>query len=198
MKNKKLLAAQLVTIIIVATYFLATNYKGDSIGKPAETELLVSGQPLPSFILRNTRGELVSLQSMRGKVVLLFFGYVNCPDLCPMVLKKYAELERLLGNKVDNVAMVFITTDPYRDTPNALEAYVSSFSPRTTALTGSLEDLAKVWEKYHVRPVEKIGSGNYVSHSALIYVADKNLILRKIFTPEMPGEEMAKELEKLI
>ncbi|MEM2871853.1 MAG: SCO family protein [Candidatus Caldarchaeum sp.] len=197
MKDKRLLAAPLFAIILASFLLFFFPRAGDVVGEDGR-DYIASGRPLPSFSLKNTRGEVVSLDSFRGKVVLVFFGYTSCPDVCPMALKKYAEVERLLGNRADEVVMLFITTDPQRDTPKTLEKYVAGFSPSIVALTGTWEELASVWQKYHARPLEQAGEGSYAIHSAVIYVGDRSLVLRKILTPEMPAEEMAKEIEKLI
>ncbi|MEM4343066.1 MAG: SCO family protein, partial [Candidatus Caldarchaeum sp.] len=92
MKDKKLLAAPLFAIILASLFFFFYPRGGDSIGEDGR-DYIASGRPLPSFSLKNTRGEVVSLDSFRGKVVLVFFGYTSCPDVCPMALKKYAEVE---------------------------------------------------------------------------------------------------------
>ncbi|MEM4560798.1 MAG: SCO family protein [Candidatus Caldarchaeum sp.] len=197
MKDKKLLVAPLSAILLASFLLFFFSQAGDGVGA-AGGDYIASGRPLPGFSLKNTRGEVVSLDSFRGKVVLVFLGYTSCPDVCPMALKKYAEVERLLGNRADEVVMLFITTDPQRDTPSTLEKFVAGFSPNIVALTGTWEELAAVWKKYHARPLEQASEGSYVTHSAVIYVGDRSLVLRKILTPEMPAEEMAREIKKLI
>lgn len=190
------------TIFIVSAAFAVLFFSVFLLFSPeqptADDELLAAGRPLPSFSLHNVDGVKVSSESFRGKVVLIFFGYGNCPDVCPTVLKKFAELESLLGNQAPSVVMVFITTDPFHDSPENLRQLVSKYSGNIVALTGSWDELAEVWAKYHVRPLEKESESGYIAHSAVIYVADRNLILRRIFTPEMPSDQMFREVVNLL
>ncbi|MEM0440885.1 MAG: SCO family protein [Candidatus Caldarchaeum sp.] len=163
-----------------------------------DNALLASGKPLPPFTLTDTEGQKITLESFRGKVVLIFFGYGNCPDICPMALKRYMEVEKLLGEHASSVSMLFITTDPYRDSPQSLKQFVSRYSPNIVALTGTWDELADVWQRYLVRPLDDGGQSAYIAHSAVIYVGDRNLVLRKIFTPEMSAEAIASEIVKLL
>jgi len=147
---------------------------------------------LPLFTLTDQNGREFSLESVKGKVVLVYFGYTNCPDVCPIVMTKYAQLEKALGDKIEEVAMLLISTDPERDTPEAMSRYVSHYSNRIIALTGTREKLEKVWEAYNI-PVEAEKPDEYgryfVSHFALVIVADRNMVMRFAFTPEMEAKE---------
>jgi protein SCO1/2 len=205
MKNKYLLVAT-ISLVIFLYPFITWFVQQDS-GNRAVESLLMSGMRLPNFHLTDVYGRRVSLEDFKGRVVLIFFGYTNCPDVCPMVLKRFAELEMLLGEKKEEVAFIFITTDPYRDGPEKLINFIKQYGGKNViALTGSWQELAEVWKAYHVRPLDRdkpsllgcIGCDAYVSHSTVIYLGDKELILRGILTPEMPAEEMLKEVIKVI
>ncbi|GBC75289.1 SCO1 protein [archaeon HR06] len=159
-------------------------------------------RPLPDFKLINQNGEEFTLSSQRGKVILLFFGYTHCPDVCPVVASKYA----YIANKVDSskVALIFVTTDPYRDNPKTLKNWLSKFSDKIIGLTGKEEDLEKVWDLFQFKNLYTDIKGNpidpkdikdgkvkdyYVTHFAYIIVADKNMKTRFAFTPEMGEDE---------
>ncbi|MEM0348732.1 MAG: SCO family protein [Candidatus Caldarchaeum sp.] len=190
MKKPTLIAVAIVSTAFILSFLLFPHEKNGAL----QTDVLTGGSPLPRFVLTGTDGGKVGLESFRGKVVLIFFGYANCPDLCPMALKRYAELEKLLGPKSSDVVFILITTDPSRDTPEALARFVAKFSPHIVALTGEWDELAEVWTKYHIRPLEKDENASFIAHSVVIYVGDRNLVLRKILTPEMPADAMLKEI----
>ncbi|MCS7137499.1 MAG: SCO family protein, partial [Candidatus Caldarchaeum sp.] len=136
-----------------------------------------------------------------GKPVLLYFGYTHCPDVCPAVLSKFGRLAKELGSKSDQVVMIFVSVDPERDTVEAMRKYVSYYSPKIVALTGTPEEVKAVLQQYNVYafkhpPDEK---GNYlVDHYALVLAADRNHVLRAAFTPDAPFEEYLKGTEWLL
>jgi protein SCO1/2 len=96
-----------------------------------------------AFTLSDANGELRSLSDFRGKLVLLYFGFAHCPDVCPTDLMAMGDLIRLLGPKGVEVQPVFITLDPERDTREVLRAYVASFHPSFVALTGTEDECLK-------------------------------------------------------
>lgn len=196
MKNTSLLPiyAAIVVTAFLFTFFLSRPEDSADV----DDDVLRSGKRLPDFTLVDPYGNKVSLDSFRGKVALIFFGYGNCPDLCPLALQRFAELEQLLNDKASSVVMVFITTDPVRDSPEALKKFVSKYSEKIVALTGDWDELIAVWQKYHVRPIDVNGQSTFIAHSAVIYVADRNLVLQKIFTPETPAEIMLQELKPFL
>ncbi len=175
--------------------------------KPSYTpSIVLEGNSLaPNFILTNHKGEKFNLADVKDKVILIFFGYTNCPDVCPIVMSKYVELTKVLGEDAKKVALLFISTDPERDSPQAIKAFIERFdqnpSPSIIGLTGSFEELSKVWKAYNV-PVEveehKEGENYLVGHYALIFVADKNHVLRFALTPEMSLEEYIQTVRLLL
>jgi len=193
------IAATILTVILVITVFYLTFSATSREGvNEVEGNVLVVGQRLPSFTLENTAGEKVGLENFKGRIVLIFFGYTNCPDICPLAIKRFAELRALLGSKSSQVIMLMVTVDPNRDTPDVLDKFVKKFNTEIIALTGSWNELTEVWAKYHARPLERDENALFVTHSALIYVSDRDLKLRKIFTPEMSAEMMLKGLENVL
>jgi protein SCO1/2 len=156
---------------------------------------------MPDFTLTDQNLREFNLHAVKGRVVLLFFGYASCPDVCPAVLSKYAILEKLLGDKAERVVMIFVTTDPLRDNAAVLKELASHYSEHIVALTGDWEELEDAWLKYHVmaRDTQPPSMTDYyVAHSAIVYVADQDLTLRYILTPEMPVERYYETVNRLL
>ena len=133
--------------------------------------------PLSDISLQTEGGESFHLSEQKGKIVLLFFGYTNCPDVCPITLGTFKQVYERLGEDAQNVKFVMITADPERDTPDRVAAYAARFSPEFIGLSGNLNDLQSLWKELGVF-VEKQEStsaaGYLVSHTASVYVLDQN------------------------
>ena len=133
------------------------------------------------FTLQSANGP-VSLKDYRGKLVLVYFGYTYCPDICPTSLAATAEgLKQLKPEELARVAMIFISVDPKRDTPARLAEYVEFFHPAIVGVTGTPETIAEIAKRYGVfyaeQKVETAGGGYVVDHSAdtFIVAADGQL-----------------------
>ncbi len=141
--------------------------------------------PAADFSLVRADGTVFRLSEQRGKIVLLFFGYTFCPDVCPTTLSDVRlALDRLKEAERERVQVVFVSVDPGRDTPQRMEQYVAHFSPAFIGLSGSEETLTPIWKAYNVtRIVEKTTSvADYlVTHSAYLYLIDPEGYLRVIF-----------------
>jgi cytochrome oxidase Cu insertion factor (SCO1/SenC/PrrC family) len=127
------------------------------------------------FTLTDQHGTRISDNSFRGRLMLVYFGYSYCPDVCPTDLAAMSTAIDLLGLSGNAVQPVFITIDPERDTVQRLAEYASLFHPRLVALTGTPDEIRQVAAEYRVY-FEKSGSGpNYqVNHSDIIYLMDRN------------------------
>ena len=133
------------------------------------------------FPLPDTEGRMRSIKDFAGKVVVLFFGYTQCPDVCPTTLAEIAQAKKLLGADGDKVQGVFVTVDPERDTPAVLKAYMGNFDPGFVALRGTPDQTAIVAKDFKVyyKKVEGKTPGNYtMDHSAASYVYDPQGRLR--------------------
>jgi protein SCO1 len=158
----------------------------------------VSGSlPALSFTMtRSEDGKRVTEADYRGKIVLLYFGYTECPDECPTTLANMAQILRRLGADAPHLRILFVTVDPNRDTAPVLAAYVKNFAPEIVGLRGTPDELAALARRYRVvysvtpatedQPYE-------VTHSAGIYVFDRSGAARLIFasldtaTPDIAG-----------
>lgn len=134
-----------------------------------------------NFALPDQDGKVRTIADFAGKVVVIFFGYTQCPDVCPTTLTEIAEAKKLLGPDGGKVQGVFITVDPERDTPELLKAYVGNFGPDFVALHGTPEQVAAVAKDFKVffRRVEGKTPGSYfMEHTASSYVYDPQGRLR--------------------
>ncbi len=125
------------------------------------------------FHLIDDKGHNVADLEYRGRWMLVFFGYTNCPDECPLTLQKMAAALSNLGSLADQVAPLFITVDPVRDTPARLASYLEDFDPRIVGLTGTDKQVATAAKAYRVyyAPAEHEQSGaDLVSHSIFLYL----------------------------
>ena len=152
------------------------------------------------FTLQSIKGP-VSLKDYRGKEVLLYFGYTYCPDICPTSLAATAEgLKLLTPDELAQVAVIFVSVDPKRDTPARLKEYVEFFHPSMLGVTGSVEEIAAIAKRYGVfyaeQKVETAGGGYVVDHSAdtFIVAADGRLVARMAHAT--PPEQVAEIIRK--
>ncbi len=146
------------------------------------------------FTLANAYGKRVSLADFRGKLVLLYFGYTSCPDVCPTDLLAIAQTLKSLGKPGEQVQPLFVTLDPARDTPEVLRGYAAAFHPRLIALTGSEENIRRVATAYKVF-YEKVRIERadlyLIDHAAFTFLLDRQGKYRLFFPPGTPPERMA-------
>ncbi|MEW6581042.1 MAG: SCO family protein [Chloroflexota bacterium] len=123
---------------------------------------------------------------MRGKVALLFFGYTNCPDVCPTTLAEFKRVKALLGEDAARVAFVFVSVDGERDTPEQLAAYVRAFDPEFIGLTGddaTIRAIARDYGVFYQRvSYEESAAGYLVDHTASTFGVDQEGRLRLVFS----------------
>jgi protein SCO1/2 len=135
--------------------------------------------------LPDVDGKQRSLADWKGKAVVVFFGYTQCPDVCPTTMAELAQIRQLLGADADRLQTVFVTIDPERDTPEILKAYVANFGPGVTALRGTAEQTAAAAKEFKVFYAKAPGKtpGSYtMDHSAASFVFDPTGRVR-LFVP---------------
>jgi protein SCO1/2 len=167
-------------------------------GRPSFHMTDISGA-MPRFSFHMTRasdGAAVSGESYRGKVVLLYFGYTNCPDVCPATLANIAGMLAKLQSK--EVQILFVTVDPNRDTLAALKQYVTAFSSQIDGLRGSDNELADVARRYRVAYSVDRGPPYTVMHSNAVFVFGRDGRIRLVTTNTDNVEDMAEDMRKLI
>ncbi|WP_083300998.1 SCO family protein [Jeongeupia sp. USM3] len=170
-------------------------------GKPASFQGSdISGASFGGdFTLTAQDGKPRKLSDFHGKAVALFFGYTQCPDVCPTTMVELKDVMKQLGADADKVQVLFVSVDPLRDTTAVLSQYVPAFDPRFIGLTGSRADVDKVAEQYKVI-VQQQGSGaNYtVDHSAGTYLIDKQGKLRVLVNYGAGSAVLAHDLRALV
>lgn len=127
------------------------------------------------FSLADQDGQVRTLKDFAGKIVVVFFGFTQCPDVCPTSLAELAEVKKLLGPDGDKLQAIFITVDPERDTPELLKAYMGNFDPSFVALRPTLEQLpgvAKDFKIYYKKVDGKTPTSYSMDHSAGSYIFD--------------------------
>jgi protein SCO1 len=154
------------------------------------------------FNLTTHTGKQVNDKDFAGKPMLVFFGFTNCPDICPSGLQIITAALDKLGTKSEELSPLFITIDPDRDTPEKLAAYMQSFHPRITALSGTVDNIAAVKKAYRVY-AEKVADektpGAYsIDHSTFFYLMDKSGEYVKHFPHSIDAEKLAAELQKAL
>jgi protein SCO1 len=155
--------------------------------------------PAPEIELPRANGSSFRLSEMRGNIVLLFFGYTSCPDVCPTTM---AELKTALDEigeaDAKNVRVIFVTVDPERDTPQRVQEYVNHFNEDFIGLSGSEAELARVWSDYGVfrEIVDGTSAAGYlVNHTARVTLIDQDGNLRVSYGFETPVEDVVHDLK---
>jgi protein SCO1/2 len=199
-KTRVLLSVAAAVVAVTVFLVLLPMFSGPRYRPSIE----LNPTPLQDFKLTDQYGREFRLSDIRGKPVFLFFGYAYCPDICPLVMYKWAYAIRQLGPEADKIAFIFISQDPWRDTPEQLRAWVERFDERIITLTGRLEELEPVWRAYSAIPIYTDMKGNpiknpieyaqrgepyLVTHIGFVYVADRGHVARFVLTAEMPQEE---------
>jgi protein SCO1/2 len=153
------------------------------------------------FSLTDQYGRQRSLEDFRGKLVLLYFGYAFCPDVCPTDLAAMAQAARTLGTEGDKLQLVFITLDPERDTQELLRNYVAAFHPRFVALRGTEDEVRRVATAYKVyfEKVTPPGSSAYlIDHMAFVFLLDRDGKYLAFFPPGTSAERMAVMIREVL
>jgi len=151
------------------------------------------------FHLLDPDGRERALADFRGRYVLMFFGYTQCPDACPTALARAVEIRKQLGADRERVQVIFVTVDPERDTAPLMREYTSAFDPSFLGLRSDVAGTRKVAEEFRVF-YEKVptGSSYTIDHSALTYVFDAQGRLRLIWRPDQTAAECVSDLRSLM
>jgi protein SCO1/2 len=133
------------------------------------------------FALKDADGKVRTMADFKGKVVVLFFGYAQCPDVCPTTMTEMAQVKQQLGKDGDKLQVLFVTVDPARDTPEVLKAYMGAFDPSFVALIPTADELtatAKDFKVYFKKVDGKTPTSYSMDHSAASFVYDTQGRLR--------------------
>jgi protein SCO1 len=195
------------TLLVGITLFLLIGVVAAGVflfTKPASFRGTTYTEPYPlapDIDLTRADGSNFRLSEARGKVVMLFFGYTSCPDVCPTTLAEFKQSLEEVGDKSDQVQVIFVTVDPERDTPQRVQEYVDHFNPKFLGLSGSETELAKVWNEYGVfREIVKGNSaaGYLVNHTGRVTLIDQRGNLRVSFGFDTPVKDIVHDLKLLL
>jgi protein SCO1/2 len=153
------------------------------------------------FTLTDHNGQSRSLSDFKGKVVVLFFGYTQCPDVCPTSMNELAEVKRLLGADADKLQGVFVTVDPARDTTELLKAYMANFDPTFLAFVPTADELpvvAKQFKIYYKKVDGQTPTSYTMDHSAGSYVYDTQGNLRLYSRYGSGAKVLAQDIQTLL
>ncbi|WP_368640910.1 SCO family protein [Castellaniella ginsengisoli] len=149
----------------------------------------------------DTTGQRRTLADYEGKVLLVFFGYTQCPDVCPTAMAQAAQALELLGDQARDVRVIMISVDPARDTPEILGAYVQAFDPSFIGLTGTPEQLDKTARSFKAFYAKEPGPSpeHYaMNHSSAFYLMDGEGEARALLGPSLTPEDMAHDIKLLL
>ena len=190
----KILLASFAIILGLATgvyFFRPHTFHGTVIQSP---ELSYD------FKLSGAKGD-VSLSDFRGKLVLVYFGYTFCPDICPATLGNVNQALKKLGDQADDVQLIMISLDPERDTPERLAQYVAQFRPSFIGITGTKEQIDMVTSLYGIFYEKKQGSDAtkyLIDHTATLMVIDREGYLKLVFPFGVTPDEIADDLKYML
>ena len=191
--NTFLLAASLAVTFLascsteIKPAFLATDITGATFGR--------------DFKLADHTGKTRSLADFRGKVVVMFFGYTHCPDVCPATMGELAATMKKLGDKAERVQVLFVTIDPERDTPELLARYVSAFDPVFLGLSGDMQATKDVAQEFKVSYDKQAGEtpGQHnMDHASGTYIFDIAGKLRLYVSNGKGAEVFAHDIAELL
>ncbi len=168
--------------------------------KPAAHSLDITGAAYgKDFRLQDDKGSLRTLADFRGKVVLIFFGFTQCPDVCPTALAVAVEALQMLGADASKVQVLFVSLDPERDTPDILQAYAGSFHPSFIGLRADVAQTQQTAEHFKVffRKVSQGGSYT-LEHTAMTYIFDTSGQLRLAFRAGQSALSLAEDIKQLL
>lgn len=162
-------------VMVVGPQLRPYQFMGSKIDPPA---------PAGDFSLTDQHGDTYSLAAAQGKVVLVFFGYTHCPDVCPTTLAEFKQVHEKLGERAEQVDFVFVTIDPERDTSERLAQYLPVFGDWVYGLTGTMDELQPVYQKFGVvrNKVESGSAAGYLmEHSTRTYLIDRGGNIRATY-----------------
>lgn len=158
-------------------------------------------RPAPEIAQKAADGSDFRLSALRGKVVVLEFGFTHCPAVCPASLATLAQARQKLGPYADRLQVVFVSVDPERDTPARLKSYLAQFDKRFIGLTGTPEQMAAIRKDYGITATKfaaPAGQAGYqMGHSSYLYFIDRKGMLRALMPFGRPADEIVHDVNVL-
>jgi protein SCO1 len=157
---------------------------------------LAQPRAVSEFNLLDGQGHPFTLHNLQGRPALVFFGFTHCPDVCPTTLVKLAQVKKSMGTTVAGLRVVFVTVDPQRDTPDAVNGYAHAFDPDFVGVTGDPKEVEKMLASFGVAALRvELPGGDYtMDHSAAVFLLDTRARIVGIFTPPWDTHKIAQDL----
>jgi protein SCO1/2 len=201
MKNTKIILVGISSfglivfaLLMVVIFSKPASFRGATFGEPFP--------PAPEIDLIRSDGVRFRLSEQRGDIVLLFFGYTSCPDVCPTTTAELkVAVSKLDEKEASHVKVVLVTVDPERDTSERMQEYVNQFNESFIGLSGSMAELEEIWQGYGVfREVQNSGSaaGYLVDHTARVMLIDAAGNLRVSFGFDTPVEDIVHDIRLIL
>lgn len=151
------------------------------------------------FQLRDPDGKTRTMADFRGKVVMLFFGYTQCPDVCPTALARAVAVKKKLADDATKLQVIFVTVDPERDTPEIMKSYTTAFDPSFIGLSGDMEMTRKTADAFRVFYQKVPTKSSYtMDHTAVTYLLDPKGEMRVAIKPDASADEIAHDVHFLL
>jgi protein SCO1/2 len=200
MNNKTILVGVLAFVLVGITALGVFLFS-----PPAGLRGAAYDEPYPSapeIALTRDNGSTFRLSETRGKVVLVFFGYTTCPDVCPTTMAELKDVMDKIGpQKAQNVKVLFVTVDPKRDTPQRVQEYVNHFNKDFIGLSGTESQLAQIWNAYGIfrQVTDETSDTVYgIDHTARVSLIDQDGNLRSSYGTDTPVEDYVHDLKLLL
>lgn len=188
--------------MVLATAMLASCTNEDALPNSKFNSIDLTGADYAKdFALTDHHGRARTLKDFRGKIVTVFFGFAQCPDVCPTTMAELSEVKRLLGPDAGKLQAIFISVDPERDTPQVLKAYMANFDPTFLAMRPSLEQLAALAShfKIYYKKVEGRQADTYsMDHTAGTFVFDRQSRIRLFARYGSGAKPLAQDIQLLL
>lgn len=167
--------------------------------KPWHATDITGAMPRLEFVMtRASDGASVTAKDYRGRVIILYFGYTNCPDICPATLANLADMLRQLGRDADRVRVLFVTVDPNRDRLPILKKYAAAFAPQVDGLRGSDNTLADLARRYRIAYSVKTRPTYQVMHSSAVFFFDASGRARLVTLSTDDTAGLAEDVKRLL
>lgn len=186
----------LALVAAVAGFWVA-HRTADSAPQLTSGTWLPQPRPLENFTLTDESGHPLTLNDLKGRPTLVFFGFTHCPDVCPTTLAKLARITKSAG--IPDLRVLLVSVDPERDTPDQLKHYVQAFDPAFKAATGTPAEIVRLTRELGVAVARvDLGGGDYtVDHSAVVFLLDDQARRVALFTPPYEIDPVAADLRSI-
>lgn len=180
-------------VFLAFTFAQPPSFRGTSFAEPFP--------PATEIVLTQADGTEFHLSEQRDKIVLLFFGYTSCPDVCPTTLAEMKQVMDALDDDSQHVQVVFVSVDPERDTPEKIQTYVEHFHPSFIGLSGQFSELEPIWNGYSIvrEEVESDSAfGMIINHTARSFLVDRQGNLRLTYAYQTPINDIVHDIRLLL